>query len=290
VAAGFNPGWDGEYYCLDISRPDVVDYLTILVDKVTETWGFRYLKLDFMYAGLLYGSYAAGGAPYEHYARACAALTAKTSTSEGAPVIYLGCGVPLGPSFRFFPLSRIGADTRETWDWWQGRIIGHPGRPSAWLSLRDTIGRSFMNGAVYLNDPDVVFLRSTACALTRNEKELVALVNFLLASQIMFSDDPARLTEADTLLTARINALYGELEGEEYGAVRIAADVFRLESRHGKIAGLINLDRKPFKLYDDVDAGLFAPVNLSDAIVCHWKDEGAYKVFEGHSISIWRKP
>jgi alpha-galactosidase len=247
LVAGFNHRWDNQYYCLDISRDDVLDYLKNLINRVIDEWGFRYLKLDFLYAGLFPGSRANRGSPYENYRRACAILTSRNSNAAGLPIAYLGCGLPLGISYRYFPLSRIGADTMEAWDWTLVKCLGHTGRPSAYISLMDTIGRSFMNGAIYINDPDVIFLRSGKCKLSVNEKEVIALVNFLLAGQIMFSDNPHGLTGADIALTRRIAELYHTLDGDEYGAVRIDRNVFRLESRSGRTAGIINLSRQPWR-------------------------------------------
>ncbi|MDR3146714.1 MAG: alpha-galactosidase [Treponema sp.] len=248
VRAGFNPNWSGPFYCLDLSRKDVLEYLRGIMDRVIDEWGFRYIKLDFLYAGFLSGAFAEGGSPYEHYERACSMLTERDKTAGGLPVAYLGCGLPLGPSYRHFPLSRIGADTQGEWLPKLTKLLDHVGLPGAYTSLMDTIGRSFMDGTVYTNDPDVVFLRSRNCKLTEDEKELVALTNFLLGGQIMFSDDPFRMEEADRALTRRIAALYDKLEDDEYGATRIARDVFRLESRSGRIAGLINLSGRPFVL------------------------------------------
>ncbi|MDR1948140.1 MAG: alpha-galactosidase [Spirochaetaceae bacterium] len=256
VRAGFNPNWSGPYYCLDLSRKDVLEYLRGILDRVIDEWGFRYLKLDFLYAGLLSGAFAGGGSPYEHYERACLVLTGRDKTAGGLPVAYLGCGLPLGPSYRHFPLSRIGADTREEWEWKPAKLLGHVGTPGAYTSLADTIGRSFMDGTVYINDPDVIFLRSRNCKLTENEKELIALTDFLLGGQIMFSDDPLHLEDADIGLTKRIAALYGKLEDDEYGATRLLRDVFRLESRSARVAGLINLSRSPFVLDRDGGPGV----------------------------------
>jgi alpha-galactosidase len=247
LAAGFNPRWDNQYYCLDISRDDVLDYLKSLIDRVIDEWGFRYLKLDFLYTGLFPNSRAKRGSPYENYRRACTILTSRNSNAAGLPIACLGCGLPLGLSYRYFPLSRIGADTMEAWDWPLVKCLGHTGRPSAYISLMDTIGRSFMNGVIYINDPDVIFLRSSKCKLSVNEKELIALVNFLLAGQIMFSDNPHSLTGADIALTRRIAELYHKLDGDEYGAVRIDRNVFRLESRSGCTGGIINLSRHPWR-------------------------------------------
>jgi alpha-galactosidase len=148
----------------------------------------------------------------------------------------------------------------------------------------DTIGRSFLNGAVYINDPDVIFLRSKNCKLSENEKELIALVNFLLAGQIMFSDDPLHLTAADILLTRRISGLYDILEDDEYGAVRVDRDLFRLESRSGKTAGVINLSDKPRQPENGWEPG--AALTQGEYLVDHRL--GGAMVFAPHSITIAR--
>ncbi len=192
---------------------------------------------------------------------------------------YLGCGIPFGPSYRHFPLSRIGADTKEDWEYPIARLLGHVGRPSAFVSLMDTIGRAYLDGAVFVNDPDVVFLRKVDCRLTENEKELITLGNFLLGGWIMVSDDPE---SADPALTERMVGLYEELskpepggQVEEYGAVRIAPKVFRLDSRSRTVSGILNLSDRRFRLrreraeglYDGLAASLAAGTALVDHCV-----------------------
>jgi alpha-galactosidase len=291
VVAGFNHLWDKQYYCLDISREDVLEYLGTLINRAIDEWGFRYLKLDFLYAGLFNGAFANPGSPHEHYRRACAVLTGRTAAGTGLPAAYLGCGLPLGLSYRSFPLSRIGADTREDWDWKLVKFLGHTGRPSAYVNLMDTIGRSFLNGSVYINDPDVIFLRSHNCRLTGNEKELIALANFLLAGQIMFSDDPLQLSPEDLALSRHIAELYRSLEGDEYGAARLDRDIFRLESRSGKTAGIINLSDKPWQVSGvpaggGTKGGFYAMLSQGEYLVDH-RIGGAMN-FAPHTITILR--
>jgi alpha-galactosidase len=287
VAAGFNHLWDGEFYCLDLSRKDVLDYLDRIIGRAVDEWGFRYLKMDFLYAGFFSGAFSGGGSPYEHYEEACAILTARTKTASGLPVTYLGCGCPLGPSYRHFPLSRIGADTREHWDWKLPRLLGHTGGPGAYINLMDTIGRSYLNGTVYHSDPDVIFLRSKKCSLTENEKELIALVNFCLGSQIMLSDDPRQMAPADIALTRRLIKLLDILAGDEYGAVRLDRNIFHLESRSGKTAGLINLENRPWHLKKEKAPALFAAFGRGKVLTSrHPKNGPGEMVFAPHTITI----
>ncbi|MDR3276359.1 MAG: alpha-galactosidase [Treponema sp.] len=289
VVAGYNNNWDKHrrFYCLDLSRKDVLEHIRLIINQVIDDWGFRYLKLDFLYAGFFSGVFAEGGSPWEHYERAAALLTGRKTGPSGLPLAYLGCGLPLGPSYRHFPLSRIGTDTREEWEWKALRLLRFSGRPGAYLSLKDTIGRSFMNGTVYLNDPDVVFLRSRNCKLTEHEKELLALTDFLLGGQLMCSDDPGRLSAADLALTSRITGLYERLAGDEYGATGIARDVFRLESRSGRIAGIINLGKAPYSLYPGREAALFRMMSAPGILVDHRLINRPEVIsFAPHSISL----
>jgi alpha-galactosidase len=291
VAAGFNHLWDGEYYCLDISRSDVRAGLRELIDRIIDEWGFRYIKFDFLYTGLFNGNFSSPGAPHEHYERACAELCSRTKNARGLPVARLGCGLPLGPSFRRFPLSRIGADTRETWDWTLVKLLGHVGRPSAYISLMDTIGRSFMNRTIYMNDPDVVFLRSRDCKLTETEKETIALVNFLLAAQIMFSDDPSFLSGGDLALTRRISELYDILSDDEYGTRRIGKNVFLLLSRSGRRTGLINLREKIYTLDGTKEREIFLNFSKGGILVDHRFQKGKGGIsFAPHSVTVFETP
>jgi alpha-galactosidase len=288
VPAGYNSGWNGVFYCLDISLREVEEYLDGVLERLVVEWGYRYLKLDFLYAGFIEGSRArpvkpaGGGAAYEHYNRLMRRLTSRTRGTRGREVAYLGCGAPLEPSFRHFPLMRIGADTKEVWeDPFLKRVVRHQGRPAAYTNLSNTIGRSLLDGTVFVSDPDVVFCRTTRMELTDTEKELVALADFMLASQIMFSDDTREFGEKEELaFTARVVGLYDRLAGREYGAERIGRDMFRIFSRDGKVMGLVNLS----------DRARIQPSsrwNLEKAIVAHARRGDDTLAFAPRSLSLF---
>ncbi|MBO4705604.1 MAG: alpha-galactosidase [Spirochaetaceae bacterium] len=260
IPAGFNAPWGApigkeqpagphNYFVLDLSRDDVLQYLDGLIDRAINEWGFRYLKLDFLFAGMLYGCFKNGGAAYEWYNRAINVLTKRTKANNGEPVAYLGCGMPFESSFRQFPLSRIGADTKEAWDYAVLKAVRFNGRPSAYISMKDTLGHAYWNDAVYKNDPDVVFFRKENCTLTDSEKELLALVNKLFAGQIMYADDPAHFSPADEApLTQKILALYDKLEGASFGNIRIAPDIYAIFSADCKYTGIINLTENEYTI------------------------------------------
>jgi alpha-galactosidase len=281
VAAGWNPLWGFDYYCYDLSIPEVEEYLAGIFDVLVEDWGYRYLKLDFLYAGLLRGARRRGGAAYEHYDRVARRLTSKLRSLRGRPLAYLGCGAPLEASFRHMPLARIGADTKEDWDWPALRAIRHQGRPSAYVSALHTIGRTILDGTVFVNDPDVVFCRTTRMRLGEKEKELVALIDMTLASQLMFSDD-ARAFGDEAAFTARLVELYDRLAGREFGAERIGRDVFRIFSRDGSVAGVANLSARPWI----EPADRWEP---SRAIVSRARRSEGSLAFDPRSVSLFER-
>ncbi len=258
VVAGFNPSWGAafgkdqpaypySYFVLDLSRDDVLEHIDHVITRAINEWGFRYLKLDFLFAGMLNGKFANGGAAYQWYERAVSRITSHTTADNGDHVAFLGCGMPFEASYRYFPLSRIGTDTKEHWDSPDMKFLNWVGRPSAYVSMKDTLGHAFWNNAIFLNDPDVVFFRKDNCSLSDSEKELLAMVNFMFGGQIMHSDDPAKaVSEEEVALTKKILSLYSRFENEEFGTICIESDIYFIFSRSRKYAGVINLSEADY--------------------------------------------
>lgn len=260
VLAGWNPNWAGDVWCLDLSLPQVREYLGALFNRVVNEWGYRYLKLDFLYAGMMRGAFAGDpGGAWQHYARTMQRILEYSRAKDGTPAAFLSCGAPIEMTAPYMPLMRSGADTREHWDWWQLRLIGHQGRPSAAMNMRDSIGRALLNRALLWCDPDVVFCRTVRISLTDTEKFLVGMVAWMFGSQIMISDDPAAFgqvqpektagrTEAGVLgeaaFTAQLADWYARIERHEFGVERLSPrlkDVYYFYSRDGSVRGAINL-------------------------------------------------
>lgn len=284
------PSWPWSYYCLDLSRDDVLEYLDGLMDKVINEWGFRYLKLDFLFAGLIYGDYANGGAGYKWYERAIKTLTKRKVNNKGQSVIYLGCGVPFEPSYTSFPLSRIGSDTKEAWDAPDMAKINWTGRPGAVINMQSTLGHSFWDQGVFINDPDVVFLRYENITLTDTEKETVALVNYLFASQIMHSDDPVHFdAEREGAFTSHISSLYETFKNEEFGLRNVTQSTYIIFNKAKTYAGFINLldDDAVFEK-DEILNACGVEKAAFEAIVSHAEEADLSFKAEPHSISIYK--
>ena len=243
LTAGYNPLWGkkGNFYCLDLSRDDVIDYLDKLMETIINDWGFRYIKLDFMYAGMLYGLYNTPTASYKIYNRAIAKLTSRNKTNKGSPVAYLGCGIPFELSFKYTPLCRIGCDTYEHWKNRLARLLNWNGRNEAYLNLKDTLGHALWNNTVFANDPDVVFVRTRNCSLTPEQKLLIAKVNTLFGAQFMYSDDPGQEGLAEHQISAQITEFRNQFANQEFGLIQTQEDIFKVFNRNRTVEGTINL-------------------------------------------------
>ena len=302
IAAGLNPLWGDtfgkdqpalpwSYFCFDLSRDEVVNYLDNLIETAVNEWGFRYLKLDFLFAGMIRGNFRNGGAAYEWYDRAVKILTKRTVNKKGEKVAYLGCGMPFESSFNAFPLSRIGPDTKEDWDVaWMDKA-NFPSRTSAFANMQSTLGHAFWDNGVYINDPDVVFLRYGNISLDDKEKILIALVNYLFASQIMHSDDPVHFdNEKEGAFTKKIESFYKIFENEDFGVENRYSKSYFIFSKNEKYTGFINLSDKDIEIDRNELVSRFKEKaeNLETVIEYGNRDNERF-TFEPHSISIYRK-
>ncbi len=186
ISCGNIPLWGGDFYTYDLSIEETQDYIVDEVKKLVERYSFKFLKLDFLYAGLVKGNNKNKDHGVAYYYNIFQNKLIKSLPDD---TILLGCGAPIQLSYPFYQIMRIGADTREEWELLIGKIAGYEGRPSAYMSLTDTINRSILNSTVYISDPDVGFFRNSKIKLTKEEKLLVNIIDYILASQFMISDD-----------------------------------------------------------------------------------------------------
>ena len=206
--------WSG-FYALDIDKPEVLDHLRRVFDRVLNEWGFDLVKLDFLYGAAPFGT--------AKESRAGRMIRAMDFLREvcGDKLI-LGCGVPVMPAFGRVDYCRISCDVGLDWDdKWIMRII-HRERVSTKQAIANTLFRRQLNGRAYWSDPDVFFLREENMRLTQKQKLLLARVNALLGGVLLTSDDPAAYGEAQR------KAYRGLLRLRNAQQVRFDADEFRI--------------------------------------------------------------
>jgi alpha-galactosidase len=135
VDAGLH--WGRRMRILDVGYPAAAQHLAE-VFRTLAAWGFTYHKLDFLYAGAIPGLAA--------YREGMGLI--RDALGPGATV--LACGAPLLPTIGLCDAMRIGPDVLpETSD----------PQPDVESLTRITGLRSWMNGRLWVNDPDHLVAR-----------------------------------------------------------------------------------------------------------------------------------
>ena len=179
VAAGGN--WSGAW-ALDTRNPAVREHIAHFMGTVTREWGYKLLKLDFLFGACL--------EPHDGMNRgelmADALDLLRDSVAEGT--WFDLCGVPLMSAFGRTEFCRIGCDVGLDWDDVPYMRLLHRERVSTKRSLANTIGRSHLDGVVFRNDPDVFFLRSDV-KLTDAQRSRLLRADSTLGGIFFTSDD-----------------------------------------------------------------------------------------------------
>jgi len=194
VAVAFSLDWGDRYYALDLTHPEVQEWVAKLIRHMV-TLGFGYLKLDFLFAA------AIDGFRYDPQQTRVQALRKGLEIireAAGEQTFLLGCGVPLLPAVGLVDAMRIGPDTLASWSFhFKGLpILQHePGVPSARNALRNTLTRQWMHGHLWLNDPDTQILREQKTRLTPDEVKTLLLAGTMTGGLFSFSDSAEKLSE-----------------------------------------------------------------------------------------------
>ena len=159
--------WEGVPYALDVSHPEVLKWLDKLIRKI-RSWGFDYLKLDFLYAG------AIPGKRHQDIPREVAYRNAMQVMRDAAGDAYiLACGAPIIPTLGLCDGIRVGPDVSPYWlnnplSVW----LNNPNDPCTQNSIRTSFHRLWLKSIANI-DPDVMFLRSKHNALKPDEQQLL---------------------------------------------------------------------------------------------------------------------
>ncbi len=203
VNAGFI--WNVFTQALDLTAPGALEHVLEIVNKAATTWGFPYLKLDFLYAGAL-----AGHRFDRTRTRAQILRTSMQAIRNhvGKETFILGCGAPLGSVLGIVDANRIGADVSGDWT---PKFFGitfpfkrEPHMPSARNSIQNILTRAEQHGRWWINDPDCLLIRDKT-NLTLAEVQSLATAIAITSGSLIFSDDLPQLSEprrkiAETLI------------------------------------------------------------------------------------------
>lgn len=188
VSAGIT--WSGNPLGLDVSHPEVLEWLGRLIHKV-RGWGYRYLKLDFLYIG---GSI---GKRYRDIAREAAYRNAMQVIRDAAGDAYiLACGAPIVPSLGVCDGIRVGPDVSPFWINTPLTVwLNNPNDTSTQNAIRTSLHRLWLSPLVNV-DPDVMFFQSRHNTLKPDESQLLQALG-LLSGFKATSDLPHWMKESE---------------------------------------------------------------------------------------------
>ena len=182
VIGGF--AWGG-FYIIDFEIPEVREYIKKVFDTVFDDWAFDMVKLDFLYSACY--------VPRNNKTRGQLMCEAMDFLRECCrDKLILGCGVPLGPSFGKVDACRISCDVELSFkDKFYTKCTNQE-VISAKNAMNNSIFRRHLNHRVFLNDPDVFFLRDDGRKVpkfTWDQKMLLATINNMFGSVLFVSDN-----------------------------------------------------------------------------------------------------
>jgi alpha-galactosidase len=207
--ACWNPMWSYRQpaYALDTTRPDVLEWLEGLARTVVHQWGFRLLKLDFLYAAALPGvRFDRAATRAQALRRGLQAIRA----GAGDDAFLLACGCPLAPAVGLVDGMRIGPDVAPHWADWRTRWLLRDRHGVATKhAIRNTLTRAFMHRRLWLNDPDCVLVRADHNQLTLDEVQTLAAAVGLTDGMLISGDRLRTLSDERRAVLEQAHALSG---------------------------------------------------------------------------------
>jgi alpha-galactosidase len=182
--------WSGHPLGLDITHPDVLEWLDRLI-RTVRGWGYGYLKLDFLYIGGLIGK------RFRNVPREVAYRNALQVIREAAGNAYvLTCGAPIIPSLGLCDGIRVGPDVSPYWlntplTVW----LNNPNDTSTQNAIRTSLHRLWLSPLVNI-DPDVMFFRTKHNRLKAHENQLLQDLGTLSGFKAT-SDLPQWMSKSD---------------------------------------------------------------------------------------------
>jgi alpha-galactosidase len=188
VPAGCN--WGERLYTLDATHPDAQVWLANLMKKV-RSWGYDYVKLDFLYAGALPGKHHAD-MPREAAYR-CGLKVIRQALGDA---YFLTCGAPILPSIGLCDAMRIGPDVAAQFSSHRDDdLLMNFAAPGLRNALRTSLHRLWLAPLLH-TDPDVVYFRTRQNGLNAEQKVLLQRLA-MVCNYKATSDIPAWLTDIE---------------------------------------------------------------------------------------------
>ncbi len=156
-------------YSLDPSHTEVINYLQNLFTKVTNDWGFEYLKLDYMYLPFFATKFADNTKTKSQSYREC---IIKLKLACKPETFLLGCGIPLNLASGVFDAVRISLDVISP-QISSVPVINRLNDVICKKAINNIYTRSFMDGHFFTNDPDCLIVRGNSGVSVKTRTDLL---------------------------------------------------------------------------------------------------------------------
>lgn len=233
------PAWGGAY-TFDIFNEEARDYIRSVFDTVLNEWNYDMVKLDFLYSQCIIprNGKCRGEIMYAGmcFLRDCV-----------GDKLFLGCGAPIGTAIGIVDACRISCDVSPNYEgeFYTKYFLLNNEIVSAQMAINNTIFRRHLNGRVWMNDPDVFFLREDNLKFTKSQRQLLATINNLCGNVLFISDNAGDYDETQMKL---LKKYFKKTEEKVIGAEYITDDVIRLRVKDGKMIKTLTFNLKTGKV------------------------------------------
>ncbi|MEW6201144.1 MAG: glycoside hydrolase family 36 protein [bacterium] len=187
-------------YALDTTNPKVIQWLKKVFNTICSEWGYDFVKLDFLYSGAIDGiRWDMAATRAEAFRRGLEAIREVVGDR-----FILGCGSPLLTAVGLVDGMRISGDTSPRWMDFLPQAVGYKAGPGMYSASHVAAHRYFMNGTLWLNDPDVLMSRFRDTHLTRDEIITHATMIALMGGMLLISDNLTKLTDESIELAQKL--------------------------------------------------------------------------------------
>ncbi|KAI9261661.1 glycoside hydrolase superfamily [Phascolomyces articulosus] len=231
------PNWGG-FYALDMYHPEARGYLRHVFDTILHDWGYKLLKLDFIFAAAMIPRH--GKSRGQLLWEACELIDELTNKRA----IILGSGVPLAATWHRFEYNRVSSDASPFWDHSLLRLANVRERVSTMNALTSTLHRWPMKH-MFGVDPDVFFLRSNDNKLSPEECYASCMINSIIGHLTLMSDD---LTQYDAKRHQLYASTFPKIKPNIQRMIPIGPNAYRIDffANQRQYITLVNLSPLPF--------------------------------------------
>lgn len=253
-------GKESYVYALDLTHPEVKKRLKEQTRRYVKEYGFDFLKLDFLYTGMMDGKrHETSVSTVEAYREALQIIK-----DEAEHTYILACGAPFLPTVGLAHGMRINADTEFIWKDKPNLWKKNPGLHNV---IRSILSQNWMHNILWQNDGDALTFRDHKTNLTPAERQSLNVLLLLTGGPLFVGDDLCLLEQEKMQLLKQLLPMQMPGTAEVFGPlvedmptyVKRSLETIPLRrNEHGKsktfLAGIFNWSDKPssshFKLSD----------------------------------------